>query len=163
MCFRAVNAASQDLGAREHSLRPAIVDRAPRTPIMLGQHTQPATDAALRHIGRVARDMHVVSVSGVQPAMEDPMKSSTLGRMTPWSPRWTASWLAVLKRQHEQRMALVYETTRQIVLSGKCPLCGGGLRRNNALAGWWQCEQFGAEKFRKDASRPSCNWQGFTK
>jgi hypothetical protein len=49
-----------------------------------------------------------------------------------------------------------------IVASRTCPICGGLLRRNLALAGWWQCQQYGAEGFRADASKPSCSWQGFT-
>jgi len=51
---------------------------------------------------------------------------------------------------------------RAVVASGVCPECGAGLRRNLALAGWWQCAQFGADGFRADSSRPSCSWQGFT-
>lgn len=31
-----------------------------------------------------------------------------------------------------------------------------------ALTGWWQCEQYGAEQFRKRPQEPSCSWQGFT-
>jgi hypothetical protein len=30
------------------------------------------------------------------------------------------------------------------------------------LAGWWQCEQYGAESFRADSSRPACSFQTFT-
>jgi len=52
--------------------------------------------------------------------------------------------------------------TRRVVATGKCPQCGAGLRRNLSLTGWWQCEQLGAEGFRKDATKPSCSWQGFT-
>jgi hypothetical protein len=52
--------------------------------------------------------------------------------------------------------------TRAVVATGVCPTCGAGLRRNMSLAGWYQCEQLGAEGFRKDASKPSCTWQGFT-
>ena len=48
------------------------------------------------------------------------------------------------------------------VARGKCPTCGGALRRNLSLAGWWQCEQLGAATFRKDPARPSCDFQGFT-
>jgi len=48
-----------------------------------------------------------------------------------------------------------------IVRSGKCPQCGAGIRRNLALTGWYQCDQFGAEGFRKDSSKPSCSWQTF--
>lgn len=48
------------------------------------------------------------------------------------------------------------------VQSGKCPQCGSGIRRNLSLAGWYQCDQYGAPGFRKDASKPSCSWQTFT-
>lgn len=48
------------------------------------------------------------------------------------------------------------------VQSGKCPQCGAGLRSNLALTGWWQCQQYGAEGFRKDSSKPSCSFQCFT-
>ncbi len=60
------------------------------------------------------------------------------------------------------RMAAAQAQVCTIVAMGKCADCGGGLRRNLSLTGWWQCEQFGAVGFRKDAMRPACNWQGFT-
>ncbi len=60
------------------------------------------------------------------------------------------------------RIQAAHEETKRVVASGKCPLCGGGLRRNLSLTGWWQCEQLGAEGFRKDPAKPSCSWQGFT-
>lgn len=47
----------------------------------------------------------------------------------------------------------------QIVSKGICPTCGRKLVRNSSLAGWWQCEQYGAEGFRADATQPSCNYQ----
>lgn len=49
-----------------------------------------------------------------------------------------------------------------IVETGKCPRCGSGLKRNIALAGWYQCEQYGSEQFRKDPSKPTCSFQVFT-
>lgn len=49
-----------------------------------------------------------------------------------------------------------------IVETGKCPTCGGPLRRNLSLTGWWQCQQFGAVGFRKDSTKPSCDFQTFT-
>ena len=64
---------------------------------------------------------------------------------------------ASLNRMEAQR-----EATKAAIVKGRCPCCGSGLRRNLALSGWWQCEQYGAEGFRKDSSRPACNWQGFT-
>ena len=51
---------------------------------------------------------------------------------------------------------------QEVWSGGKCPDCGSGLRRNNALAGWVQCEQYGAENFRARANDPSCNFQCFT-
>ena len=51
---------------------------------------------------------------------------------------------------------------RRIVATNTCPTCGAGLKRNSSMRGWWQCEQFGAERFRKDPSQPSCNFQTFT-
>lgn len=61
-----------------------------------------------------------------------------------------------------RRIAEAQARTVEIVKTGKCPTCGCGLRRNLALTGWWQCEQFGAEGFRKDSAQPACGWQGFT-
>jgi hypothetical protein len=49
-----------------------------------------------------------------------------------------------------------------IVRKGSCPLCGAKIKRNFSIAGWYQCEQLGSIGFRKDASKPSCGWQGFT-
>lgn len=55
-----------------------------------------------------------------------------------------------------------YTINRSIVAKGKCLDCGADLKRNSALAGWWQCVQFGSEQFRKDPTKPSCNFQIFT-
>jgi hypothetical protein len=43
-----------------------------------------------------------------------------------------------------------------------CPVCGGPVRENLSILGWIQCAQFGAEGFRLDSTKPSCNFQGFT-
>ena len=61
-----------------------------------------------------------------------------------------------------KRMEASLAKARAIVDTGKCPVCGAGLKRNLALSGWWQCEQYGAEGFRKDSSKPACNFQTFT-
>jgi hypothetical protein len=53
--------------------------------------------------------------------------------------------------------------TRRVVASGACPLCGSALKQNLSLAGWWQCEQLGAETHRARPQEPSCDWQGFTR
>lgn len=60
------------------------------------------------------------------------------------------------------RMNAAREETQRIVVTGKCPKCGSSLRRNWSMAGWWQCEQLGAESHRKRPDEPSCSWQGFT-
>lgn len=59
------------------------------------------------------------------------------------------------------RMQAHREQTARVAASGVCPNCGAGVRRNLSLTGWWQCEQYGAEGFRKDSTKPSCSWQGF--
>lgn len=55
-----------------------------------------------------------------------------------------------------------YAEAARIVATGKCPDCGASLRRNLALRGWWQCEQFGAVGFRADSTRAACGFQTFT-
>lgn len=46
--------------------------------------------------------------------------------------------------------------------TGRCPQCGASLKRNLSIAGWWQCEQYGAVTHRKDPNKPACSWQAFT-
>lgn len=70
--------------------------------------------------------------------------------------------LTAEQQASNDRIQAAHAATKVVVASGRCPTCGAGLRRNLSLAGWWQCEQLGAEGFRKDASKPSCSWQGFT-
>jgi hypothetical protein len=66
------------------------------------------------------------------------------------------------RKAHAAKMAAIHADTRRIVATGCCPQCGSGFRRNLALTGWWQCEQYGTTGFRKDDGKPSCSWQGFT-
>ncbi len=66
------------------------------------------------------------------------------------------------KAAHIARMAALHAAAQAVVKTGKCPCCGAGLRRNLSLTGWWQCEQYGSEGFRKDSSKPACSWQAFT-
>ena len=47
-----------------------------------------------------------------------------------------------------------------VVDTGKCPQCGSPLVRNTALAGWWQCGQFGIHPL--DPRNPACSYQTFT-
>jgi len=66
------------------------------------------------------------------------------------------------KKCYADRMQKVYDEARRIVDGGKCPKCGAALRANYSLRGWWQCAQFGADGFREDNLKPSCNFQLFT-
>lgn len=66
------------------------------------------------------------------------------------------------RKESARRMEEARAATRAAVATGICPTCGSGLRNNLALAGWWQCAQYGAEGFRKDSSKAACSWQGFT-
>jgi len=63
---------------------------------------------------------------------------------------------------HAEHMARLQAEARAVVATGHCPKCGGALKRNLALTGWWQCAQYGAEGFRVDSSSPSCSFQTFT-
>lgn len=60
------------------------------------------------------------------------------------------------------RIRAAHAATQAVVDAGVCPLCAQRVRRNNALAGWWQCTQFGTTNFRARSDLPSCDWQGFT-
>lgn len=61
-----------------------------------------------------------------------------------------------------QRIEQDQAETRAIVAGGHCPKCNSGLRANLSILGWWQCEQFGSDQFRKRPLNPQCSWQGFT-
>lgn len=69
---------------------------------------------------------------------------------------------ATERRAMRARLEAVRAETISIVQRGTCPQCGSALRRNLALAGWYQCEQYGAEGFRARSHEPQCSWQGFT-
>ena len=68
----------------------------------------------------------------------------------------------IAREAHAARMHGLQAAARAIVATGTCPDCGRALRRNLALAGWWQCSQFGAVNFRADATAPACSFQTFT-
>jgi len=63
------------------------------------------------------------------------------------------------RKEWKERMAQIKANNRKIWDSGKCPVCGSALRQNLALTGWIQCEQYGAEGFRKDSSKAACDFQ----
>jgi len=67
------------------------------------------------------------------------------------------------KETWETKRIAIWVENQIIVDSGKCPICGTELRRNNSMHGWWQCAQLGAVNFRRDPSKPSCSWEGFVK
>ena len=66
------------------------------------------------------------------------------------------------KTAQTDRIEAAQAEARQVVLTSHCPRCSSGLRRNSALAGWWQCEQFGAPTFRARPDEPDCSFQCFT-
>lgn len=66
------------------------------------------------------------------------------------------------RRASAERIARAQAETAAVVASGVCPCCGGGVHRNLSLTGWWQCDRFGSEGFRKDPTGAQCSWQGFT-
>lgn len=66
------------------------------------------------------------------------------------------------RQAHRARMEQLREEARAVVVGGTCPDCGSLLRRNLALAGWWQCEQFGAVTHRARPDEPQCSFQCFT-
>lgn len=65
------------------------------------------------------------------------------------------------RQAQKERREAIQESSRKIVISGKCPYCGSPLRRNMALSGWYQCGQYGADGWRMDNSKPSCSFQCF--
>lgn len=64
-------------------------------------------------------------------------------------------------KEWKAKQARLHAEARAIVAIGHCPECGQGLRRNRSLTGWWQCDGYGAEGFRKAGSKP-CSFQTFT-
>ena len=68
------------------------------------------------------------------------------------------------KKEHRARMNVLHEQNRRIVSIGVCPDCGARLRRNNSIAGWWECGRRGLDRFREPEYRgqPDCNFQCFT-
>ena len=66
------------------------------------------------------------------------------------------------KQEDASRNAKRIAEAQAIARSGKCPQCESPLRNNLALTGWVQCSQYGADSFRKDSSKPSCDFQCFT-
>ena len=60
------------------------------------------------------------------------------------------------------RLEKLREEAVLIVSTGRCPDCGSALRRNLALDGWWQCEQYGSLGFRARDDDPQCSFQCFT-
>jgi len=68
------------------------------------------------------------------------------------------------KQLHREKMDAIYAENRAIVATRTCPQCGTELKRNSAIAGWWQCGAYGEPSFRKAEHRdlPKCSFQCFT-
>jgi hypothetical protein len=65
---------------------------------------------------------------------------------------------------HRERMDAIRAENQAIVATGVCPQCGTELKRNSAMAGWFQCGAFGEPYFRKPGHKklPKCSFQCFT-
>ena len=67
------------------------------------------------------------------------------------------------KSCHDVRMDNIRARDYRYWKSHACPECGSKLVRNNALAGWWQCSQYGNWKLSVgDLNKPNCSFQCFT-
>jgi hypothetical protein len=68
------------------------------------------------------------------------------------------------KEAHRARMDALHAEAKRIVATGKCPDCGARLRRNNSMAGWWQCGRLGAPGFKlpEYEGKGDCSFQCFT-
>lgn len=66
------------------------------------------------------------------------------------------------RKASAERLAASHAEALAIVKKGSCPQCGHPLRYNGSMLGWWQCAQYGAERFRLHADKPSCSFQCFT-
>lgn len=62
----------------------------------------------------------------------------------------------------EARIERDRQEARDAIAANRCPVCARPVRRNLSLTGWIQCNQYGADTHRADASQPACSWQGFT-
>jgi hypothetical protein len=65
------------------------------------------------------------------------------------------------RKASDARIAQAQAETQAVVDAGSCPQCGAGVHRNWAITGWFQCDQYGSDGFRKDDAKPACSWQGF--
>ena len=59
------------------------------------------------------------------------------------------------------RIAAAKAEAAQVVTTGRCPTCGGKLRANLSITGWWQCEQYGSGSFRARPNEAACSFQCF--
>lgn len=67
------------------------------------------------------------------------------------------------REAREARIAARHAEASEALASNTCPGCGQGVHVNLALAGWVQCDGFGADGFRKNDATPCAGaWQGFT-
>lgn len=64
------------------------------------------------------------------------------------------------RTESEGRMA-AQQAEAVLAATKGCPTCGRPVRRNLAITGWIQCEQYGAVGFRADGALPACSYQGF--
>ncbi len=68
------------------------------------------------------------------------------------------------RKAARERIEAAIARAREVVATGTCPDCGTTLRRNNAIAGWWECGARPCEDFRLPEHKglPRCSFQTFT-
>ncbi len=66
------------------------------------------------------------------------------------------------QRASQARMEAQQRASQAALEANCCPQCGSQVRRNLAITGWVQCEQYGSVGFRARDEDPQCSWQGFT-
>jgi hypothetical protein len=68
------------------------------------------------------------------------------------------------RKAQQARIAAAQQAAQQAYNTNCCPLCGNSVYRNNALAGWIQCDGFptGTHRRAGHENDPKCHWQGFT-
>lgn len=73
--------------------------------------------------------------------------------------RMTKAEKVIAKNQRMDRL----RQAQAHVKRGICPNCGCGIRRNNSMTGWFQCDALGAVGFQTGdgIGKPACNFQFF--
>jgi hypothetical protein len=61
---------------------------------------------------------------------------------------------AAERKAFRARQAQLRTEGLAVVATGRCPCCGQGIHQNLSITGWWQCDGYGADGFRKNGATP---------